>query len=208
MYKQHEYAVIGGVNRARIGHLIGMVAAMLSAFLITAVLGVVGFLRQLGVAVPPVILWPVTAFFIYGVLYFVFDRYFWKLPKVSSLLKVPHLSGDWNCKGRTLASAAMPAKDWVATVTILQSWDRIRVRLKTPQSASNSVAAALIYDEVDGYRLMYSYENEPKIGESDLRGHRGYAEFVFSRDLKSAVGEYFNGHGRYTFGTMALEKVG
>jgi hypothetical protein len=34
----------------------------------------------------------------------------------------------------------------------------------------------------------------------------GFSELVFSKDLVSAEGEYFNGHGRYTFGTMHLTR--
>jgi transposase-like protein len=40
------------------------------------------------------------------------------------------------------------------------------------------------------------------------RGHRGSAELLFAHDLKTAEGDYFNGHGRYTYGTLKLRRVG
>lgn len=209
MASQHEYSVIGGINRARIGHIIGIIAALTSSAIVTAVLYVVDVARSwgLGAYVPQLILWPFTAFTLYGVLYLFFDRHFWKIPAVAGLFHVPDLSGDWMCEGQTINPDKTPGNRWAATVTILQSWDKIRVRLKTAQSGSNSISAALLYDEADGYRLMYSYRNDPNIGEVDLRPHLGHAEIVFNKDLRSGTGEYFNGHGRYTFGTMKFTKA-
>ena len=40
----------------------------------------------------------------------------------------------------------------------------------------------------------------------DLQSHRGYAEITFAADMKRGEGEYFNGLGRFTFGTMILTK--
>jgi len=63
-----------------------------------------------------------------------------------------------------------------------------------------------VYDAADGFRLLYNYKNDPNIEEPELAPHRGSAELTFSSDLKAASGEYFNGHGRYTFGTMKLTR--
>ena len=90
---------------------------------------------------------------------------------------------------------------------ITQSWDKIRVRLTTKQSGSGSIAASLSYDEITGYRLLYNYQNDPNIDEPELAPHRGFADLTFSHDLKTAKGEYFNGHGRFTFGTMELTRI-
>jgi len=65
-----------------------------------------------------------------------------------------------------------------------------------------------VHDQADGFRLLYNYKNDPNIDEPDLAAHRGSAELVFSADLLTAKGEYFNGHGRYTFGTMKLTRRG
>ncbi len=97
---------------------------------------------------------------------------------------------------------------WNGKVTIAQTWDRIRVHLATQKSSSDSISAAILHDEIDGYRLLYHYRNNPGIGaEADLAGHLGFSELVFNKQLTGAQGEYFNGHGRYTFGTMKLTRV-
>jgi hypothetical protein len=51
---------------------------------------------------------------------------------------------------------------------------------------------------------MYSYQNEPRIGEPELRSHVGYCELQLAEDLQSAEGDYFNNRGRVTFGRMKL----
>ncbi len=63
-------------------------------------------------------------------------------------------------------------------MTIVQGRDKLRIRLKTGQSGSNSVAAALVYDHADGFRLLYNYKNEPQIGEHELNGHRGSQSYA------------------------------
>lgn len=136
-------------------------------------------------------------------LYYLFNSRWWKAPKISRLLNVPDLSGEWDCQGEGRNIAGDNFK-WNAVMKIIQSWDKVHIRMQTSQSGSDSVAASIIYDEGIGYRLIYNYRNDPKINESDLRAHMGFAEFTFSEDLKSADGEYFNGRGRNTFGTMQI----
>lgn len=207
---EHEYSVLGGPNRAAIGHTLSIVAAAVASGTVTVVLAGTDLAKHLGraPALPPLIMWPVTAGLVYSVLYWLFEKHVWKLPRLSKLLKVPNLSGDWYCNGQTINPDKTLGYVWKGEVAIIQSWDRLRVRLKTKQSASNSIAAALVYDQADGFRLLYNYKNEPRINEKDLAAHRGSAELTFSPDLQTAEGEYFNGHGRYTFGTMKLRRKG
>lgn len=207
---EHEYTVLGGINRARIGHLIGIVAAAVSTAIVTIFLALIHFAQWLGYSgvVPSLILWPLSAGTIYVALYWLFDRHVWRLRLVNQMLKVPDLSGEWHCDGQTLNPDKTPSYKWTATVTISQSWDRIRVRLKTSQSGSNSIAASLVFDSMGGCRLLYNYLNDPHVDEPELTQHRGCADLLFAPDFKSAAGEYFNGHGRFTFGTMHLTKNG
>ena len=206
--QEHEYSILGGLNRARIGQAIGMVASLLSAMIVAVVLALFNVAVWAGVAdrVPPVVMIPIGAGAVYAVLYWFFDRYAWRLRSLSRFLKVPDLAGRWSCEGQTVNPDGTPGWKWSAEIVIVQSWDRIRVRLKTVQSGSNSVTASLLNDAADGYRLIYSYRNDPRIGEPELRSHLGFAELTFSADLRKAEGEYFNGHGRYTFGTMHLTR--
>jgi hypothetical protein len=208
MLQGHEYALLGGFNRSRIGRYLGIVAASISSIIVFILLALVDIAKAFGWShnLPPIVLSSVGAGAVYTALYWLFDRHVWKLPWLSGVLRIPNLSGRWKCAGQTINPDKTPSFTSQGEVTILQSWDRLRIRLKTSQSGSNSIAAALIHDEADGFRLMYNYMNEPKIGETDLKAHRGFAELVFDKDLQTADGEYFNGYGRYTFGTMRLTR--
>lgn len=206
---EHEYTMLGGVSRARIGHYLGVVSGLVSAAVVFLLLSAVDLARRFGVPanVPPSLLSLVGAGTVFVVLYWFLDRFAWRWSLFKAFLKVPDLSGEWSCDGETLNVDGSVAYQWKATIAIVQSWDRIRVRLQTSQSASNSTSAALICDEADGYRLFYSYKNDPKIGEVELNSHRGSAEIIFAKDLKTGSGEYFNGYGRYTFGRMEVRRV-
>jgi hypothetical protein len=205
---EHEYSVLGGLNRAAIGRYLSIAASLIASGLGVGMVLLIDLTKKLGWAehVPGLVLWPLTAGLIYSVLYWWFESYVWKQPKLAGLLKVPDLAGTWHCEGQTINPNKTLGQKWDGEATIIQSWDKLRIRLKTKQSGSNSIAAALVYDQADGFRLLYNYKNDPNIDEPELVSHRGSAELVFSEDLQSAKGEYFNGHGRYTFGTMKLTR--
>lgn len=208
MDQEHEYALLGGRNRAAIGRYLGMLAAAVSSGIVFLLLTAIDIAKRFGIPanLPPSLLSLAGAGAIYSALYFLFNRHFWKLPALSAALRLPDLSGSWACEGTSLNADRTVAHEWHGEITIVQRWDRIRVRLKTTQSGSNSITAALAYDEADGYRLLYSYRNDPRIGEAELTSHRGVADLLFAKNKRSAEGEYFNGLGRFTFGTMRLTK--
>lgn len=206
----HEYSVLGGINRARIGQVIAIVAAAVASGLVALLLALVDLAQYLGLGhlLPTVALPPIGAGLVFTALYWLFSRYVWGWPWARMALGVPDLRGTWRVDGQTINAdeARSPGFVWSGKIVITQTWDKLRVRLTTTQSGSNSVTAALIRDEADGFRLFYSYRNDPKIGQPELQSHRGYAEITFDRDLTTGEGEYFNGQGRFTFGTMKLTK--
>lgn len=206
--QDHEYALLGGINRAKVGRYISLAAASVSGVMVFVLLALIDVAHRFNIPanLPPTVLSLAGAGTVFAVLYWLFDRFVWRWSKIASVLKVPDLSGDWNCEGRSLRSDGAVDVAWNGTVTIVQTWDKLRVRLKTDQSGSNSITAAVLYDSADGYRLLYNYRNEPRIEEPNLQGHVGFADLVFGRDLKTAEGPYFNGHGRFTFGTMKLTR--
>lgn len=204
---EHEYALLGGVNRASIGRWISVISAAMSGLLVFSLLSAVNLAKALGLHVnlPPTILSLVGAGAVYGVLFWLFDRHVWRVGPVAKVLKVPDLSGTWHCEGTPLdGGGAVP---WQGEMRIIQSWDRIRVYLKTEHSTSNSRAAALQYDAAEGYRLFYHYQNEPLVGAPTMSPHHGFAELRFAEHLLSATGDYFNGRGRNTFGTLRISRA-
>lgn len=206
---EHEYVVLGGINRAKVGKYLTHTASIVSGLLVWLLLGLVDVARAMGISVnlPPVVLSLVGAGTVYAVLYFIFRKWIWRIPWVTSWLKVADLSGTWHCHGSPFQRPDTKATPWQGTLTITQDWDRFRVHLKTAQSASNSIVAALTTDAIEGFVLLYSYKNDPKPGEDELSAHRGFARLVFDKDLQSAEGDYFNGDGRHSSGTMTLRRA-
>jgi hypothetical protein len=202
--QEHEYAVLGGVNRAQIGRYLSLASAVVSGWLVFLLLAAVNISKQYGLDanIPPTVLSLVGAGAVFSILYWLLNKYAWRWPAISMFLKVPNIGGVWGCKGRSLNPDGSLNVEWDAEVTIVQSWDKLRIRLKTEASGSNSMAAALTHDSADGYILLYQYRNDPKIGRTDLSSHIGCAVVTISKDLKSASAEYFNGAGRMSFGEM------
>ena len=207
MANGHEYAILGGYNRAKVGRYLAHFSATLSAAFVFVLLSAVNFAKHFGVSVnlPPIVMSLLGAASIYGILYWAFDNYAWRVVRVSRFLNVPNLAGTWRCDG--VSEDKQPPVPWTGQVVIVQSWDKIRIHLQTAQSSSDSVAAALLDDSPVGFKLMYHYKNLPKPGEpADLAAHHGFAELTFSADGATALGGYFNGRGRGTHGTMRLTK--
>lgn len=205
--KSHEYIVICGFNRSKVGKIIGGVASVLSAMIIYCILTAMHYFSFLenNSLLPPTVSSLVSAGAIYVGLYYLFNSRLWKSPRISRLLKVPDLSGEWDCHGKGKNNEGIEL-EWKGKLKIFQSWDKVHIRLDTQHSGSDSITASIVYDEGLGYRLIYNYRNDPKINEELLNSHMGFAEFTFEDDLMSAKGEYFNGRGRNTFGTMSIRK--
>jgi len=205
----HEYAVHGGFNRSRIGQVLAVIAAAISAMLIGAALASIQWLESIGwkSGDSQILIWPIGVTLIYLILYWLFSQYMWRWSPLATFLKVSNLAGTWRCNGQTINADKSLGYQWTAEVTIIQNWDRIRVRLKTPQSGSTSQTASIIADPEGGCTLIYNYKNDPNLAEPELQPHQGFACLRFAPGLKSAEGEYFNGQGRFTFGTMTLDRT-
>lgn len=150
----------------------------------------------------------------FTVLYFVFNRWFWRNWVCRKFFHFHDISGEWVVTGTTLgpAESLQPGsapRPWTGSIKINQQWTKIGVRLQTSSSESFSKSAAV--QDVDGRAvLMYSYSNEPSARawtNDGLGVHRGYCELKFSTDGKSATGFYFNNMGRVTYGEMLLTKA-
>lgn len=203
----HEYSVIGH-SRATVGRYLGVLAGLISSGCALGASALFDLAREWGLSqwVPESVQWPLTAALFYAAGHWLFDTWAWRSSPMLKVLKIPDLNGDWECAGTTLGPDGAVLHQWTAVVTISQTWEKIRVYLNTGQSRSASVSAALLNEPGCGHRLMYSYRNEPKIGEPELNPHVGYCELVFDQPLAAAEGDYFNNKGRVTFGRMALTR--
>ena len=205
----HEYSVIG-LDRTAIGRYLGTAAGLMASTTAVVATLVFDMATRLGFsnAIASLALFPVNAAAFYFLGHLAFNKWIWRRKAVQALLGVPDLNGEWACQGSTKDGEGNVTHEWTATVTITQTWEKLRVYLNTGQSSSRSKSAALVKEPGRGYVLMYSYQNEPRIGEPELHAHVGYCELQVSEDLKAAEGDYFNNKGRITFGRMKLARKG
>lgn len=207
MHQKHEYSMIGH-SRAAIGRWLGVFAGV-AAGAVTSIAGsalVAQFMGWAGLREHPISI-PLTATTFYVLGHFFFDRWIWKMSWVHKVLGIPDLNGTWQCAGKTLDPATSePTFDWSGKILITQTWEKIKVHLETDTSRSHSVAASIVKNEGVGFILMYSYRNEPKPGDKELKGHIGYCELHVDESQSSAEGSYFNNQGRLTYGSMKLTK--
>ena len=203
----HEYSIIGH-SRAAIGRHLGTIAGLVATGCAIAITSVLGLAKSWGVGdhIPAILILPISAGVIYPLAHWFFDHRAWRHPKVLQFLGVPDLNGAWLCEGTTIDDNGEVRFRWTATVTISQTWEKIRVYLNTGSSSSASVSASLLKEPGRGFILMYSYRNAPKIGEKELCSHVGYCELKFNASADAAEGEYFNNKGRVTYGRMKLTR--
>lgn len=191
----HEYCVQNGINRSNIGKTIYSLASIISSLVIIHLLKKYNVINNLSESIISSILTAILFLLIYKI----FNKWIWKIKYLVSFINYPNISGTWKCEATSSYNGGYP---WSATITIEQSWDKLRIVLTTDLSSSESVAAAIIYDPIKGYRILYNYKNEPKNLDGDLSLHIGFVELVLSKDHESAEGSYYNVAGRTSSGTM------
>jgi hypothetical protein len=148
----------------------------------------------------------VTTFTLFAGIFYVFDRWAWRLPWVNKVIGIPDLAGVWKISGTTNGADGQP-REWTGEARIEQTWSRIAISLETEHSRSRSGIAAIERDPGHGFRILYGYTSEPKRPDGELRLHRGTCEVIFSDNLRSGEATYFNDHQRRTCGTMAWTRI-
>jgi hypothetical protein len=150
----------------------------------------------------------VSSISLFGFLYLGFDAKLWRWRPARRLLLVPDLNGEWACTGKTEFKNGQPKNyDWNGVITIRQSWSRMSVVLKTDKSRSESLAASLRRRGTGEYELIYHYDNEPGVGEPEIKRHTGVCRLLFDHAETCADGSYFSDHDRMTVGTMRLNRI-
>lgn len=195
----HEYCVHNGINRSNIGKIIYSLASIISSLIIIGLLKKYNVINNLSES----ILSSIFTAILFLAIYKIFNKWIWRVKYLVNFINYPNISGTWKCEAISSYNGGYP---WQGTVTIEQTWDKLRIVLTTNLSSSESVAAAIIHDPIKGYRILYNYKNEPKDLNGDLAFHIGFVELVLSKDSESAEGSYYNVAGRTSSGTMKWTK--
>ncbi|UWR33031.1 hypothetical protein K3759_13925 [Sulfitobacter sp. W027] len=201
----HEYSVVGH-SRAKIGMYISFVSGAIAGGVATAVGLVLTSLQRSGFSIPEIVLWPITGGVIFGLLFVIFDKFIWKSARLKSIVGVPDISGDWSVRALSFNPSTGDKTPWTGKLVITQCYEKITVHLSASESQSKSVSAAIVDEGSAGYRLIYSYKNQPRPGDTDMQSHLGHCDILFERTLGAAEGQYFTGLGRYRHGTMTITR--
>jgi len=98
----HEYSIIGH-SRTTVGRYLGVLAAWIAAGSVVASGAATGIAQWLGLSdrLSHITVVPLSVAVVYPVAHWLFDRFAWKY--AGGVLKIPDISGDWQCGGVTLA---------------------------------------------------------------------------------------------------------
>jgi len=144
-------------------------------------------------------------------LYLIFNKYLWKLDVFAKLLNFPDLNGTWKCIGLSRNTETSEEFNWDSTLNISQTWNKILISQQTATSTSQSISNVGCIRHLPGlgFQVSYHYQNEPNAMQRELLEHDGLCTLIFSEDLQTATGNYYNnGKTRKTVGIMNLERVG
>ena len=190
----HSYELEG---RGRVAVALA-IASILMIWLLHVVLNAIDFEPQWWLSVP-------SFAGCYSSLYWLFDRYVWRLGLLRKLklIQLPDLNGKW--VGEVESSYSQDSHAHSVSVVIVQRWSKMLVRLETGNSRSHSVMASLRTIDLPNPELSYQYVNEPKSNApGTMEMHRGTAtlELIGS----GLEGDYYTGRGRREVGTIKLSK--
>jgi hypothetical protein len=143
---------------------------------------------------------------LYGALYTLFDRYFWRngLLFKLGLVRIPDLTGRWH--GYLVSSFDGHVKRHDLMINIFQSWTRIVIFLTTATSMSRSCAAMIQVDDPEGVALIYQYQNQP-LADAMRTMHMHYGTAMLSLSNGGCLmGDYYAGRDRRTFGRICCRR--
>ena len=141
----------------------------------------------------------------YSGLYWLFDRYVWKLGLLRKLrlIQMPDLNGNW--VGEVESSYSHDGSAHSVSAIIAQRWSKMVLRFETEHSRSNSTTACLRTSDLPNPELSYQYVNEPKPNApATMEMHKGTATLELIGSCLE--GDYYTGRGRGEVGTVKLRK--
>lgn len=146
---------------------------------------------------------------IYAILFWIFDRYLWKLLifKKIGIIVADDLSGIW--KGVVKSSYDDFKSEIYAELDIQQSATRIKIRGVFNQSKSVSIHENFSVSEIDGKAaLFYFFRNEPNYdAEETMAIHEGSVKLIHDKTSDTLEGYYYSGRDRNNHGTIKVKRV-
>ncbi len=138
-----------------------------------------------------------SPFFVYGVLYYLFDKYAWKLDifRKVGIVWFPNLSGRWTGIQRSSFMKDGENVEVDGAIEVRQSFSSISINAYYSKSDSFSVTAN--FSKLNGeIYLYYSYDNDPNtLKQGTMQKHKGTAKIKKLPTTDEIVGFYWNSIG-------------
>lgn len=198
----HEYATTSTRRYVAIRTFVS------AAFLLSVGLG--WLFHQLDIST---VIAPPAGAAIFGILFWVFDRYLWHVGfRGRTLSGIPDLRGDWEGEIEIRERRDPPRQGperHRCTVQIEQTWRDISVKFQTKFTSSHSVMASLGSNE-----LHYEYDVKPDAGirpeNNPLHGvkrHFGTAHLSPQGTWDNLSGKFYNDEDYQRWGSYSLTRV-
>lgn len=151
-----------------------------------------------------------SPFVIFGVLYLLFDKIIWKWKICSLFVKTPNLNGEWEgqyVSSHTCETDLEPHNTIVpAKLEIKQTWTKIEIISRHPNSKSNSSMASIFTKGGGENSLKFEYNNDSNTCVQDLRpSHSGFTNLVYNSKDKTMKGYYYTDRNRQNFGSADFQ---
>lgn len=168
-------------------------------------------LNQVHISIPVYIESP-TPLVVFGIIWFLFDKYSWKWGGLIKLfIRTPNLNGTW--EGEYQSSYTKPdcpdefTKGKVK-MTIEQSWTKIRICSINGNDVSSSCSklAGIFVEDNNGIMLKYEFENDSKNFITTMHRHTGFTILKFDSALNTLKGDYYTDRDRLTFGNLKYKR--
>lgn len=144
---------------------------------------------------------PVSFSTSFGLLYFVFKTWAWKVSEKISGTK--DLNGIWEGKGISSFIDEKTGKhnEYIISITIEQDYNKIEIYAQTDSSTSRSTMASISVDTAMPV-FKYTYDNVPNnLANAELQRHPGMIELNIISDTEMKGG-YFSGKHRLSYGQI------
>ena len=146
---------------------------------------------------PPFWLETLSPLVAYGLVYSLFEKYFWrwKIFQFLGIVTFPDLRGRWKGVQRSSYKENSDNVEVPAYLEISQTFSKIFVRAYYQRSQSESAVANFAEANGDSY-LFYSYDNEPNSLKADtMEAHKGTVKLKYLPKENKLIGSYFNSIG-------------
>ena len=143
----------------------------------------------------------------FGLFWKWFDHQLWRVGFLHKwgVIDIPDLRGGWSAQ--IASSYEAESASVTGEATIEQTWSRISIVIRWPNSQSRSVSAALQAGAGLRQELVYTYVNEPGANAvPTMEMHRGTTWLQVDPGRETLEGHYYSGRGRQQFGDMVLTK--